>query len=283
MLEAMSIQGRRRLDPSGNWLIEVPAAQLERAEQLLRQELVEQAEDGRRRQRAGPSEQLGARSGLYWVIGLLLVNCLTWWVLEARGGSEDHQSLLRFGAITTQLLHSGQWWRLITAQFLHIGMRHLLGNMALLLVLGIIALRAFGPGRMLFIYLIGGAVGNVAGFLFGSATALKAGASGAILALLGGLAGQRLRQSLFGGWQASRYKWWHVVGMVAAFYGIVVGTRPESDHYAHIGGLVGGALIVMLLPPAGRLSAARERWLQLALGGSAALLAGSAALLCWRA
>ena len=182
--------------------------------------------------------------------------------MEQHGGSQNSATLLRFGAVTSALLAAGEWWRTVTAMFLHIGARHLLGNMALLSVLGVISLPMWGPGRLLFIYVMSGMLGNWAGFLFGSATGLKAGASGAILGLLGALAGARLR-SLRNPQHSSRFKSWHVLAMLLAFYGFVVGVRPGSDHVAHIGGLLSGALIAALLPP---LSGSKERALQLVVG-----------------
>lgn len=268
VLESVGISAWVRYDPVGAlgpYLIEVvgysAAAEAEKH--------VRELDDERRERQVPPPPELtvGSSAGLYWIVGLILVNALVWWVTEHRGGSEDLATLRRFGAVQTALVWAGEWWRLITAQFLHIGARHLFGNMVLLGLLGVMTLRMWGPGRLLFLYVVSGLVGNVAGLLFGSATALKAGASGAILGLLGALAGQRLRQLHSA--TASRYKSWHIVAMLVAFYGMVVGVRPESDHVAHVGGLVGGALLAFALPPAGSLTPRRELILQLILGAVA--------------
>ena len=100
--------------------------------------------------------------------------------MEHHGGSQNHSTLIRYGAITSARIADGQWWRTVTAIFLHIGARHLIGNLATLLVLGVITLRLWGPGRVLFLYVVSGILGNWAGFFFGSSVALKAGASGAM-------------------------------------------------------------------------------------------------------
>jgi rhomboid protease GluP len=229
-----------------------------------------------------PEPQLGAGSPLAWVVGLILVNVLTWQALEHAGGSTRHDVLLRFGAITTARLAAGEWWRTITAVFLHIGSTHLIANSVVLLVLGLLALRSWGPGRMLFVFLAAGCGGNWVGYALGDPLALKAGASGAILGLLGGLAGARLR-ALWRPRERSRYRLWHVPAMVLAFYGLVIGVSPESDHVAHIGGLVTGALVTLGWPRPGSLDPRLERGLQLSLGASATLVAALAGYLAARA
>ena len=188
-----------------------------------------------------------SRLGIIWPLSIVVANVAVFLLLERAGGSTDHETLLRFGAIRSELISHGELWRLATATFLHIGARHLIGNMALLSILGPLAQRLWGAGRMFAVYLGGGIIGNLAGFVLGSAHALKAGASGAILALLGGFGGQRLRMLLAS--DAPRYRPWHVLAMIVAFYGLVVGVRPESDHYAHVGGIVGGLLLALLLAP----------------------------------
>jgi rhomboid protease GluP len=277
-LQSLDIPAWLRHDataPVHPWLIEAPDA---RSALAADQQLAELAEEhGRGATRPAPiAPMLGVKAGSYWIVGLILANVLVFAAMEQLGGSESRATLLRFGAITTPLLHALELWRLVTATFIHIGSRHLLGNMVLLAVLGTVCLRLWGPGRLLAIYLGGGVIGNIAGMLFGSAIALKAGASGAILALLGGLAGQRLRELTqpF----THRYKTWHVLASLVAFYGMVVGIRPESDHVAHVGGIVGGALIALALPAPGSWSSKREGWLQGVLAVSSIAVATIAGL-----
>lgn len=266
-------EGESGLDP---WVVEVPGAR--HAVEADRQLREHEAEEEQARQPALPPPQLGAKAGAYWIIGLILANVLVFWAMEALGGSESHAVLLRFGAIKSALLASGEWWRAISAIFLHIGARHLLGNMALLSVLGFLGLRMWGPGRLLAVYVFAGLFGNLAGFLFGSALALKAGASGAILGLLGALAGDRLRSRGV----AHRFKAWHLLGMLVAFYGMVVGIRPQTDHIAHVGGIIGGALVALALPAAGRLSPRGERRLQFALAAASLCVVAVGALMVLR-
>ena len=224
---------------------------------------------------ASPPPMPGAQSDYGWVIGLALINIGVWSIMEQHGGTQNRDTLLQFGAIKSPLLRAGEWWRLVTAMFIHIGVRHLFGNMAALLVLGGLTLSSLGPGRLIFVYVLSGVCGNLAGFALGSATAIKAGASGAIFGLLGALAGMRLRQLQQLQHVPSRFKRWHIIAMVLALYGFIGGVQyPHTDHIAHFGGIVGGMLAVALLPP---FSEEKEQGLQWTVG----LLAGGVCVVAW--
>ena len=95
--------------------------------------------------------------------------------------------LLNFGAMFGPLIASGEYWRLFTAMFLHVGFTHLFVNGFALFVFGPIVERAFGPTKFLTIYLLGGLTGSVASYLLNS-IAIGAGASGGVFAVIGGLA-----------------------------------------------------------------------------------------------
>jgi len=251
----------RKENPTSRWVIEVEAARLLEAQQLI-------SEEDAPRPKALPEQLLGEKSSLAWIAGLISINMVVWWLLEQHGSSHDSATLLRFGAIRTLLLVDGEWWRTVNALFLHIGLKHLAGNMATLAVLGVLTLRAVGPGRLLFIYVVAGVMGNWASYFWNPSFAVKAGASGAILGLLGALSGVRLRQ-LFLFPASSRYKLWHVPAMLIAFYGFVIGIEPSVDHTAHIGGLLSGLLLGALVPT---LPEANERTVQWLAGLSAVFL-----------
>ncbi|MBK8481541.1 MAG: rhomboid family intramembrane serine protease [Proteobacteria bacterium] len=259
-----------------HWSLAVLHRQVDEARALIAEERATAAPE--LADAAEPAPLLGRKNSSAWVIGLILVNVLIWQALERAGGSTRHDVLLRFGAITAERLKAGQWWRSITAVFLHIGSTHLVANCVVLLVLGLLALRSWGPGRMLFLFVAAGCGGNWVGYVFGDPLALKAGASGAILGLLGGLAGARLRELLRRG-QRSRYRLWHIPAMVLAFYGLVIGVSPESDHVAHIGGLLTGTLVALGWPLPGSLSLRGERTLQWLLAAAALVASALAAYL----
>lgn len=76
-----------------------------------------------------------------------------------------------------------EWWRLLSAAFLHIGPLHLIVNMLALVIVGPALERLFGAWRFLSVYLIGALGGSVAVYLFDSPVGAVAGASGAIFGL----------------------------------------------------------------------------------------------------
>lgn len=182
-----------------------------------------------------------------WVLFLLTAICVGVFFAEERaGGSEMSQVLLRFGASRPVNVRAGEWWRLETALFVHIGPRHLLGNMAALLVLGPALVAALGPGRFLVVYLLAGVAGNALSYQTMPPEMVSAGASGAILGVLGALGGQRLRFAA-----SARYHGWQVIAALLAYLAIAVGAGPGVDTMAHVGGLAAGLILGLLIPPPG--------------------------------
>ncbi len=186
-----------------------------------------------------------------WVLFLLTAVCVGVFLAEERaGGSEITEVLLRFGASRPAHVRAGEWWRLATALFVHIGPRHLLGNMAALLVLGPALVAALGPWRFLAVYVLAGIAGNVLSYQFMPAGVVSAGASGAILGVLGALGGQRLRFAA-----SARYRGWQVIAALLAYLAVAVGAEPGVDTMAHLGGLAAGLTLGLVLPPTGWTSA----------------------------
>ena len=263
------------------WAVTVPRQQLEQARRILDEEGVPNAEQAARAARVAESGQPPSR--LHWVVGLVVVNLMVWLAMEGNGGSETRDTLLRFGSSLASAIFAGEWWRMLTAVFIHIGPKHLLANMFTLLIFGPPVARAWGVGRFYFIYMLAGVVGNWVSFGLSPSDFAKAGASGAILGLLGVLAGTRIRHIRKPDPTAppSRFKSWHIVATVIAYYGFVVGVGP-SDHLAHVGGLLAGAVAALLLPMPGSLPPRRDRLLGLVLGIGTVALTAAAGLLQWR-
>lgn len=156
-------------------------------------------------------------------------------LMEMNGGSTETSTLIDFGAKFNPLILEGEWWRFITPVFLHIGLLHLLMNSLALYYLGQMVERIFGKTRFLVIYLLSGAAGGVASFIF--STNLSAGASGAIFGLFGAL--------LYFGFVFPRL-FFRSMGMnmlIVLGINLVFGfTMPGIDNAGHIGGLIGGFL-----------------------------------------
>jgi membrane associated rhomboid family serine protease len=109
--------------------------------------------------------------------------------------SEQRRLLVEWGALSGDLRSSAAFWeslqsgglaRLVTALFLHADWAHLVGNLLFLLIFGAPAERAMGPWRFLALFVLGGAVANLAAVLaIGTPDRLIIGASGAVSALIG--------------------------------------------------------------------------------------------------
>ncbi len=178
-------------------------------------------------------------SAAYVTNGLIVVNIIMLVLEELMGGSMSSGALITLGAKYTPLILAGQWWRLITYQFLHIGVVHLLFNGYALYHLGPLIEDAWGHWGFLAIYLLSGALGGLASAAL-SPGSVSAGASGALFGLLGATA-----VFLISG-QASWDLLWRTVGypiIATTFYGLLI----RVDHYGHFGGLVGGFLIALAL------------------------------------
>lgn len=159
--------------------------------------------------------------------------------------SPNGEAMIRFGTDYTPLTMSGEWWRLVTSIFLHFGLLHLAFNIWALYANGIIAERIYGSRRFFLIYLVAGVAGSLASLLW-HPIVNGAGASGAIFGVLGALLAFFLRGGR--GVAASVMKT-HLTS-ISIFVAISLANAarfPGIDNAAHIGGLVGGFAMGLLL------------------------------------
>jgi membrane associated rhomboid family serine protease len=133
-------------------------------------------------------------------------------------------------------VYFGEWWRLFTAAFLHIGVVHLALNMLAVLVFGSELERQLGRWRFLALYVLSALGGAVGIQLFGEPGRPVAGASTAIYGLLGGLGVLMLvrRQDVRG-----------LVTLLAI--NVLISFLPGVSLLGHLGGLVAGALTTGLM------------------------------------
>ncbi|RAO36827.1 putative rhomboid protease YdcA [Micromonospora saelicesensis] len=152
----------------------------------------------------------------------------------------------------------GQWYRLVTAMFLHYGVLHLLLNMWALWVLGRSLEANLGRVRFAALYLIAGLGGNVAAYLFSSPRAATVGASTAVFGLFAALIiiERRLGRDI------SRIIPILVINLVFTL------AVPGISIPGHLGGLVVGALMALVLAYAPR----SRRTLVQVTGGALILL-----------
>ena len=154
-------------------------------------------------------------------------------------GSTDNYTLLVFGANVDTLTKNGDYYRLFTSMFLHIGILHLLCNMYSLYIIGKEVENVFGKVKYLIIYLLSGIAGSILSLAFNHNT-ICAGASGAIFGLLGAL--------LYFGYYYRTYLGATLTRTIipVIVLNLIIGfTSSGIDNAAHIGGLVGGILIAM--------------------------------------
>ncbi len=156
-------------------------------------------------------------------------------------GSLDNLTLLQFGANLDILTKNGEYFRLITCAFLHIGVVHLIFNMYALYIIGPQVESFFGKIKFLSIYLISAVSASILSLAFNTNT-ISAGASGAIFGLLGALLyfGYHYRVYL-GNVIRSQIIPIIVINLIFGF------TMTGIDNAAHIGGLIGGVLASMAL------------------------------------
>ncbi len=150
----------------------------------------------------------------------------------------DMQTLVNMGALFGPLtVLKGEWWRLLTAMFLHGGMTHLLMNMFSLYIVGRGVEMYFDTKSYLSIYFFSGIIGGLVS-LYMHPVAVGVGASGAIFGVFGALAGFFLahRDRI-----ASHSKaFMKDFGVIIAINLVIGLSIPSIDVSAHIGGLVVG-------------------------------------------
>jgi membrane associated rhomboid family serine protease len=193
----------------------------------------------------------GVRRAAYGGTGALVtkamiaVNVLVFLVCLAQGSSLNQVSgsLFERGALYVHGgLDQGEWWRLITAAFLHANLIHLGMNMVVLWIVGAPVEQAIGRGRFLALYLVSGLAGSAGALVF-SPNAVTVGASGAIFGILGAALVLESQRSYVLGGQALGLI---VVNLVLTF------AIPNISVGGHLGGLAGGALSMFALSRFGR-------------------------------
>lgn len=172
---------------------------------------------------------------------LIIINIVIFLLMYIVGnGSEDSLMLLMFGANYPALVRGGEYFRLITSAFLHIGLIHLIFNNYALYVIGSQLESFLGKFKFLVVYLVSALCGSLMSMLF--TDGISAGASGAIFGLLGSILyfGYNYRVYL-GSVLKSQIIPLIVLNLAIGFL------TPGIDNAAHIGGLLGGLGITMAL------------------------------------
>lgn len=197
----------------------------------------------------------------YTLVG---INILVYLWMCLRGFSPfapTSMDLIHSGAnVGVLVLGYGQWWRLITAMFVHVGIIHIGVNMWCLWNLGLLAEPLMGPVGVIAAYLLTGFAGNILsvarhpGVMGGPQSVISAGASGAIFGLAGvliillrspllpipPLELKKLRRSVI---------WFAVLNLVLDVGVDAVHFIVQVDNMAHIGGLLSGVVLGLPMVP----------------------------------
>ena len=154
------------------------------------------------------------------------------------------QDLLNWGANYGPLIKNGEWWRLLTSTFLHGGLIHLIANMYGLLFVGIFLEPLLGRKKYLTVYLLTGILASVTSILWYDAI-VSVGASGAIF----GLYGIFLALLLTKVYPPDFTKAFLISTAIFIGYNLLMGLTGGIDNAAHIGGLLSGFAIGLVLYP----------------------------------
>lgn len=174
---------------------------------------------------------------------LITINIIIFLLMYIIGnGSEDTRTLVDFGALSKILVKYGDYYRIITCAFLHIGILHLLCNMYALYIIGKDIESFFGRFKYIFIYLISTIVGSLTSLTFMDEYTISAGASGAIFGLMGSLLyfGYNYRVTL----NNSINKQILPIIFINLLFGFM---SSGVDNFAHLGGLLGGYIASMVV------------------------------------
>ena len=170
---------------------------------------------------------------------VIMAICVIMFVLT--GGGSNLHTLLKYGANLDILTKSGEYYRLVSSMFLHIGIFHILFNMYALYVIGPQVEGFYGKWKYLIIYFISGICGSIMSMSFNPNT-ISVGASGAIFGLFGSLL---YFANSYRGYIGSVIKS-QIIPVIVM--NLVLGFLIQGvDIWAHIGGLVGGLITANML------------------------------------
>lgn len=169
---------------------------------------------------------------------LLVINILVWVIMVISGVSPmgpDPETALKWGATLTENVAAGEYWRLITSNYIHYGLMHLAFNMFALNNVGRTLERFIGSLRFGLLYVLSGIAASSVS-VWWNPYAVGAGASGAILGIVGIFAAL-LTTNLIE--RTARMEMLRSIGISVGLT-LLMGLNAHIDNAAHIGGLLAG-------------------------------------------
>jgi membrane associated rhomboid family serine protease len=183
---------------------------------------------------------------------LVAINVVVYLITVAQGGglSQPGGELFNRGALQgAAIAVDGEWYRLVSAMFLHASVLHLAFNMLALYWLGSIVEQALGTGRFLIVYFVAGIAGSAGALVSSSAFAVTVGASGAIFGIMGAF--------LIIEYMATGSLAGQALGLIAINLMLTFAIAGISKG-GHVGGLIGGIAATYALA---HFRYDRRRWL----------------------
>jgi membrane associated rhomboid family serine protease/Flp pilus assembly protein TadD len=185
-----------------------------------------------------------------FTLAIIGLNVLVFAAMVATGVpivNPNSSHLLKWGADYGPYALGGQPWRILTSNYVHIGIVHLAVNMWSLWMVGRLSERIFGGWTYLFVYTASGIAGSLASLLW-HPTGVSAGASGAIFGMVGALIGALYLGKLPFPKPVLQGLLKNLV-MVAAINLIYGASSSAIDNSAHVGGLLSGLALGAILAP----------------------------------
>ena len=217
--------------------------------------------------RRAPAEVLGGLipHARFCTIVILLINAGFYLAQDLPGLIENGATglpLFQAGAKFGPLIQQGQWWRLLTAGFLHGGILHLLMNSWVLFDLGAATEESYGTSRFLVFYFVSTITGFYASYLWHPGVA-SIGSSAGIFGLLGAMIALGVRdKSSYGTAIRGHYLQWGIYALILS------ALFPATDNAAHVGGVIGGFAIAYVAGTPRLTGAGEQIW---RFGGMAAV------------
>jgi membrane associated rhomboid family serine protease len=173
----------------------------------------------------------------YALIGMnVLVFLVT--IVQGAGPNAPGGEIFARGALVGVFVADGDWYRLVSAMFLHASLLHLLFNMFALWWLGSVVERALGTTRFLLVYFVSGLAGSAGALVLSPPTAVTVGASGAIFGIMGAL--------LILEWQETGSLAGPAMTLIVLNLALSLAI-PNISIGGHLGGLIGGIAATFVL------------------------------------
>lgn len=184
---------------------------------------------------AKPAKTIRYQNAMPGIVAYVaVVSGVAWMAGESAFG----ENWFRAGRVDGELVRGGEWWRAVTALTLHSGLRHITGNIVFGALFGLFAGRILGSGVAWFSIVLAGAMGNLLNTLLLAAEHRSIGASTAVFAALGIVAGYVWRGKLM-----SQERWVYRNGPIVGGLALLMytGTGDENtDIGAHLFGFLTG-------------------------------------------